>query len=156
MVKLFEGSLGMETSYASTLAFVAEDYFGSATLMMTEPYLLSCHPRGEVPKDEVAASCSDWAGEMINQVVGNMKRLIYPYGVECKASLPTVLRGKNLSLYAVDHEGTHKQWWQLKSHTLKLVYNIISNWEFDFAEPIKESSGILKPSEVLHFDKKTS
>lgn len=151
-VKCFEGSLGLGMGYAASLGFEGEGFVGTTSLLMPEEFLLDIHPtRKKIGPDRVASFCTDWSGEVVNHIVGNMKRLVAPFGVECRLSLPTVLRGKNLTISGVDHQGAHRQWWKMKGYTILYVSEVLSTWEFDFGGDSPEHP--LKPSDIVRFDR---
>ena len=152
-VKCGEGDFGLEMSYAATLGFVGEGFFGSGTVVLPEAWLLKHYPSSNISPDERGAAFSDWSGEIINQVIGNLKRLVSPYGVDFALSLPSVLSGKQLQLTGADHKGNHSQWWSVGGEKCLLMFTLLSDWEFDFATPDQSQGHKLKPSDIIRFDK---
>jgi hypothetical protein len=53
-----------------------------------------------VPRNE--GDLSDWAGELVNQLLGRIKNRLSSYGVDFTTSMPTVVRGDRLQLGTED------------------------------------------------------
>jgi chemotaxis protein CheX len=51
-----------------------------------------------VPRSE--DDLADWAGELVNQLLGRLKNRLSSYGVDFTTSMPTVVRGDRLQLRA--------------------------------------------------------
>ncbi len=79
---------------AATLGFSGAKMRGSLLLLCTDATLLATHPMREMMPEIPASDLADWAGEIANQVVGNLKRVMASSAkVDFLLGTPTVVKG---------------------------------------------------------------
>jgi CheY-specific phosphatase CheX len=94
------------TEYAASLGFTGEQMKGALVVTCSGQVLTRTNPQREFKPKLDDADLSDWAGEIANQIVGNLKRLVSGYGVVFQLSTPTVVRGQALDVRARDGHST--------------------------------------------------
>ena len=142
-----EQDLGSGVHYVANLSFFGEGFTGSTTLLVPEDCLKDSYPAKLNDSEDASPFFHDWASEIINIIVGNLKRLVTPYGVSFEITTPTVIRGKSMSFYDVGDRSRYSQHWQVGEHILAHFYSVKVYWEFDFDEPIQSEA--LAPGQLV-------
>ena len=81
---------------AACIGFTAPQVQG-AILMTTRKVLVArAWPRELRHRDPSDREVCDWAGELVNQLLGRVKNALLPYGLALEQSTPTVVTGKHV------------------------------------------------------------
>jgi hypothetical protein len=106
---------------------------GSLLLLCTDQTLLVTHPMREMMPEIPAADLADWAGEIANQVVGNLKRIMATRAkVDFLLGTPTVVKG-------VDVHQTRGKSGSTEVFTLGWSFGAPGNMAFTFAVEVAPS-----------------
>lgn len=84
-------------TYAASLGFAGTQLKGAIVIICDRSVLDMTNPQREFKPELDEADCSDWCGEIANQIVGNLKRIVAGYKVDFQLSTPAVVRGKEFA-----------------------------------------------------------
>lgn len=82
----------VELALAATIGFVSEYARGTLTLVPDPRLITRSHP---IAKEDVlsAEQCTDWLGEMANQILGRCKNRLVAYGITLLCDTPLSVSG---------------------------------------------------------------
>ena len=81
---------------AASIGFTAPKVQG-AILMTTRKVLVAqAWPRELRHREPTEREVCDWAGELVNQLLGRVKNALLPFGLTLEQSTPTVVTGKHV------------------------------------------------------------
>ena len=83
---------------SSALGFSGEKIKAALIVECKPSAVAATNPLREMKKDLDISDHTDWIGEIANQIVGNLKRILRSYGVDCTMGTPVVTAGKGFHL----------------------------------------------------------
>lgn len=114
-----------QPAYSSSLGFSGEQMRGAMVIFCGTPVLSATNPQRAFNPNLSDADLADWVGEMANQIVGNLKRLVAGYYVEFQLSTPTVVRGSELEIAGKKGEDLAIFWFEVDGHPMKLHFSAV-------------------------------
>jgi CheY-specific phosphatase CheX len=107
-----------DQTYSASLGFSGDQMRGAVVIFAGAELLKATNPQREFVPTLSENDHADWIGEMANQTVGNLKRLVAGYRVEFQLSTPTVVRGRELAL-AKGAENLRVMWFSVNGQQFK-------------------------------------
>jgi chemotaxis protein CheX len=119
------GPPGLSGTLASSIGFGSTDGLRGKLVIIAQPdFFRSVYPsdlgQGGVTPDALA----DWAAELANQLVGRIKNLLGPHGVNFALSIPTVIGGDRINLLGRDRPSCVEQVVRVGGHRVDLLLEI--------------------------------
>jgi CheY-specific phosphatase CheX len=111
-----------EAMYSSSLGFSGPQMRGAMVIMCGSSVLSQTNPQREFNPNLSDRDLADWVGEMANQIVGNLKRLVAGYSVEFQLSTPTVVRGSELQIAGKKSEDLAVLWFEVGGHSFRVHF----------------------------------
>ena len=126
IVNLGEGSSGSVDKnlavLSSMLRFSGEKIKAALIVEGNHPAVAATNPQREYKKDLNIDDHTDWIGEIANQIVGNLKRILHSYGVECNMGTPVVMSGQGAQVVSSDQVYRHLKF-SVDGHILRISFN---------------------------------
>ena len=119
IVNLGEGSSG---SVDKNLAVLSSMLRFSGEKIKAALIVAATNPQREYKKDLNIDDHTDWIGEIANQIVGNLKRILHSYGVECNMGTPVVMSGQGAQVVSSDQVYRHLKF-SVDGHILRISFN---------------------------------
>ncbi len=111
-----------QPTYSSSLGFTGMQMRGAMLLFCGTPVLSATSPQRAFSPTLSDADHADWVGEMANQIVGNLKRLVAGYQVEFQLSTPTVVRGTELQIAGKKGDDLAVLWFEVDGQPMTLHF----------------------------------
>lgn len=130
-----------DQTYSASLGFSGAQMRGAVVIFAGPNLLAATNPQREFVPQLSETDHADWIGEMANQTVGNLKRLVAGYKVEFLLSTPTVVRGRELKLAKGD-AGVKVIWFKVGSEHFKAHFTteLAENVSFEGEPEVTEQA----------------
>lgn len=106
--------------YSSSLGFSGPAIKGALVVTTYADALAATSPQREFNDKFETADHVDWIGEMANQIVGNLKRILGAYGVNFTLGTPVVVGGSGYKLLTAEKGKFHPLSFSVMGHKVKI------------------------------------
>lgn len=113
--------IAADQTFSASLGFSGAQMRGALVIFCGPKLLSATNPQREFVPNLSETDNADWIGEMANQTVGNLKRLVAGYRVEFLLSTPTVVRGRELK--QAQSDGLEVYWFNIGGEQFKVHFN---------------------------------
>lgn len=109
-------------TFSASLGFSGDQMKGAIVIFCGGGLLSATNPQREFVPALSEADNGDWIGEIANQVIGNLKRLVAGYRVDFLLSTPTVLFGRQLTNTKGAKDSVHTLWFTVKGFPVQVDF----------------------------------
>jgi CheY-specific phosphatase CheX len=81
---------------AASIGFTAPNAHGAILMTTRKDIVATAWPRELRHRDPSDRETCDWAGELVNQLLGRVKNALLPFGLTLEQSTPTVVTGRHV------------------------------------------------------------
>lgn len=81
---------------AASIGFTSPQVQGAILMTTRKELVARAWPHELRPREPSEAEVCDWAGELVNQLLGRVKNALSPFGLILEQSTPTVVTGKHV------------------------------------------------------------
>jgi len=81
---------------AASIGFTAPRVQGAILMTTRKDIVANAWPRELRHRDPSEREACDWAGELVNQLLGRVKNALLPFGLTLEQSTPTVVTGRHV------------------------------------------------------------
>jgi CheY-specific phosphatase CheX len=91
-----EGETRVEHDIAASIGFTAPQAQGAVLMTTRKDVVTRAWPRELRHREPSERDACDWAGELVNQLLGRVKNALIPFGLTLEQSTPTVVTGRHV------------------------------------------------------------
>jgi chemotaxis protein CheX len=124
---------------AGSIGFTSKDLRGAVLMTARRDVLARAWPaelRDRVPSDR---DVCDWAGELVNQLLGRVKNALVPYGLAIEQSTPTVVTGWRLHRAPASTNVARRYLFEAGGGSVAVYFDAMAGEAFSLAEPNADS-----------------
>lgn len=120
---------------AGTIGFTSADLRGAVLMTARRDVLARTWPvelRGRVPSER---DVCDWAGELVNQLLGRIKNALVPCGLAIEQSTPTVVTGWRLHRAPASTNVARRYLFEAGGGSIAIYFDAVAARDFSLSEP---------------------
>ncbi len=136
---------------AGTIGFTSPELRGAVLLTARREVLARAWPvelRTRVPSEDDVA---DWAGELINQLLGRVKNALVPYGLTIEQSMPTVVTGWRLHRAHASTNLARRYLFEAGGGSIAVYFDAVATQGLTLPEPKSDSPRAVAEGDVQLF-----
>jgi chemotaxis protein CheX len=119
---------------AASIGFTAPQVQGAILMTTRKELVARAWPRELRHREPSEREVCDWAGELVNQLLGRVKNALLPFGLTLEQSTPTVVTGKHVHRAPPSTNIARRYFFDTSVGTLLIYFDAAMATGLSFAE----------------------